>query len=104
MAEHLRFEGSRIEPATPTGRFAIAILFLNHPAQVEYRDFVLRSIDRCLRERNAVQSTLAQLDARIAASQDLERRRMLADRSALHAWLERLRADLDRLTGSASPL
>jgi HNH endonuclease len=103
MADHLRFEGARVEPATATGRFAIAMLFLNHPAQIEYRDFVLRSIDRCLRERSAIQSTLAQLDARLVASQDLGRHWLLADRSTLKARLKRLRADLERLTGSVPP-
>lgn len=102
MAEHLRFEASRVEPVTATGRFAIATLFLNHTSQVEYRDFVLRSIDRCLRERDAIRSTLAQLDARIVSSQDLERHWMLADRSALQSRLDRLRTDLERLTGTVS--
>jgi hypothetical protein len=76
------------------------MLFLNHPAQIEYRDFVLRSIDRCLSERNAIQSTLAQLDARLVTYRDLERHWLLADRSTLQARLERIRVDLERLTGS----
>ena len=58
---------------------------------------------RCVRERNALQSSLVRLDARIVASDDLERRRLLAGRAILQAELEMLRVDLERLTGWAPP-
>ena len=103
MAEHLRFEGARVESVTSTGRFVIAMLFLNHPTQIEYRDFILRSIDRCLREQTDLRSILAQLDARLIASQDLGHHWLLADRSSLQDRLDRLRVDLERLTGSLLP-
>lgn len=103
MAEHLRFEGSRVEPLTATGRFAIELLQLNDPVEIQARDFVLRLIDRCLREWDILQSLLAQVEARITASQDLERRWLLADRSALQVEVQGLRDDLERLTGSVPP-
>jgi hypothetical protein len=102
MAEHLRFQGSRVEPQTTTGLFAAEMLLLNHPLDIEYREFVLRSIDRCLQIRAAIERLLAELEARLSNARETERLVLQAEHGALQIHLKALREDLERLTGSTT--
>lgn len=100
MAEHLRFESTLVEPQTVTGKFTVEKLLLNHLPDVEYREFVLRSINRCLKMKTNVELTLAALEARLPETGETERLALLEDCRTVRTDLENLREDLERMTGS----
>ena len=100
MSRHLRFERARVEPRTPAGRFTVEALALNDPEDVQYREFLLRSIERCQRQERAVVDLLDNLEDRLSGASGKERDSMIAERVVLEAELASLRSDLERLTGS----
>lgn len=102
MAEHLRFEGLLVEPQSATGHFAAGLLLLNHLPDVEYREFVLRSIDRCLKMKADAERLLAELEARLPEARETERLMLLADCGTVQTDLKGLREDLERMTGSST--
>ncbi|HSK81259.1 MAG TPA: HNH endonuclease [Thermoanaerobaculia bacterium] len=101
MAEHLRFERTRVSALTAAGLVTLEFLLLNQPDDVEYRDFLLRAIEHCLRFRRAVVQSLFDLDARLREAGATELHGLLADRALLVSDLESVDRDLERLTGSA---
>lgn len=98
MSKHLRFNGAQVTPASRAGEAAIALLLLNDKARVEYREFVLRSIERCLEKEKAILETLLQMEARLAEPQGSESSELRFEIAGRRADLAAVQADLKRLT------
>lgn len=98
MAEHLVYRGGRVEPRTTAGQLACEILSLNDPEDILYREFLLRSIERCLSATKTILEELEKSDACLSG-EAADRERWQARCASLKGQLALHRMDLERLTG-----
>jgi hypothetical protein len=85
------------------GEIAVDLLMLNDEEDVRYREFVLRSIERCLSEAAVKSELLLALTPRLLESQGIENEQMYIEISRLKADLSRIAEDFERLTGARLP-
>ena len=100
MAEHLSFDGTWVEPKTNAGRIAVALLRLNEPEDLRYRDFVLRSIERCLSDADRILVTLSKLESCRSSARGPELEGIQREIAFAKASLRHIQDDLERLTGA----
>ena len=100
MADHLTYRGARVEARTPAGRLAVDVLLLDDEDDVRYREFVLRSIERCLVQAEAILGTIVELRRLLSKAAEPERREMQRDLDSLGVDLAAIQDDLERLTGA----
>jgi len=98
MSEHLRYSGSRVMPESRAGEVAINLLLLNDDSMVGYREFVLRSIERCLAREQEVLETLFQLESRLIEAQGPQLAELRLNINGLRVELAAVQADFERLT------
>lgn len=97
MSDHLRFQGPRVAALSPTGQFACDLLDLNDEGEIQYREFLLRSMSRCLAEMERCLQALQQIDDLVRKSPD---ERLLDLRTLVARDLLAHQEDLERLIGS----
>ena len=98
MGEHLRFHGARVMPTSQAGELTINLLLLNDESTVGYREFILRSIGRCLEKEKALLETLLQLESQLAAAPGPQTSELRLEIAELRVDLVEVQADLERLT------
>jgi hypothetical protein len=98
MSEHLQYTGASVLPASRAGELAIDLLLLNDESVIGYREFILRSIERCLAEEQMILATLLDLEARLTEAQGAQLAGISLDIAGLKADLVAVRTDLERLT------
>jgi len=103
MSEHLRYRGARVQAISRAGEIAVELLMLNDEEDVRYREFVRRSIERCLSEAAIKSELLLALTPRLLESQGTENEQMRIEISRLKADLSRIAEDFERLTGARLP-
>ncbi len=99
MSDHLRFEGTRVEALSSAGQFTEEILLLNDERDILYREFLLRSIERCLEELTDALRTLRNLDKCLRRAEATDRDEMLSRRRVLLERISATREDVERLAG-----
>lgn len=86
-------------PTSRAGELTINLLLLNDEPTVGYREFVLRSIERCLEKEKALLETLLQVESHLVEAHEPQLTEIRLDISSLRADLAAVQADLERLTG-----
>jgi hypothetical protein len=99
MSDHLRFEGTRVEALSSAGQLAEEILLLNEERDILYREFLLRTIERCLGELEIALQQLSKLDEFLLNVEATDRDALLSHRWALLERIATTENDLERLTG-----
>jgi hypothetical protein len=103
MAEHLAYRGARVDPISRAGELTVELLMLNDEVAIGYREFVLRSIERCLDHVAAISETLLVLTPRLRTARGREREDLELDLSVIRNDLVLLGEDFERLTGTRLP-
>jgi hypothetical protein len=98
MSEHLQYSGAWVMPESGAGELAVELLLLNDDSVVGYREFVLRSIERCLTKEQALLETLLHLESRLVETQGPQLAELRLDIAGLQVDLAAVQADLERLT------
>lgn len=99
MAEHLTFDGTRVEAKTGAGQIALELLRLNDPEDIRYRDFLLRSIERCLSDAECMVETLSKLESLLPKARGPELEALQHELALARADFIQVQDDLERLTG-----
>ena len=103
MSEHLRYHGARVEAESRAGELAIALLMLNDEDAVGYREFLLRSIERCLFQAAAISEFLLALGPRLNQTEGAAREALQQKISKHKSDLSDVAHDYERLTGMTLP-
>jgi len=103
MSEHLRYHGARVEATSPAGELAITLLMLNDDEAVGYREFLLRSIERCLSQAAATSEFLLTLGPRLNQTEGAAREALQQEISKHKSELADVAHDYERLTGMTLP-
>jgi 5-methylcytosine-specific restriction endonuclease McrA len=101
MADHLSYRGGRVEPASPTGSFALELLQLNTEEDVTFRERMLRVVERCWQTLEEILHALESLEPLVKTAAGEERDRILHDRERLLARLNLHKSDLESFLGAA---
>lgn len=88
MAEHLRFEGPRVRPRTPAGRWTEEQLDLNNEEVVSRRSTFIDSAEQFKRKARDARDRAARIDARLQTADDVEREKLLRAKVAVEASLQ----------------
>ena len=99
MAEHLKYEGARVEPLTRAGRRAEEELILNGEVDVAYREVVLRFIEAGKLNIMTGRATLEALDMQLDRAEGVEREELLLECREIRGRLEGFQKALERFTG-----
>jgi|SRR3954470_11455624 len=99
MSQHLHYKGAHIIALTPAGQLAEKVLDLNDEKDVLYREFILRTIERCLRELEGALKTLRDVDDQLPQTERGEQEEMLKLRDRLQDKVTATESDVERLTG-----
>jgi len=103
MSEHLQFSGTLVHAASQAGTLAIDLLMLNESEAILFREFILRSIDRCLTEAASILELLVALGPRLQRAKGPDREDIQRDIDKLRANLSQVDQDFERLTGTRLP-
>ena len=101
MSQHLRYQQGEVIGRTTAGNWTIDLLDLNHDADVTYRGWVLRQIERTLADWIALRARLGKIKKALGrglASPSVAQ--LNSQRSKLRAALAVADADLKMLTGA----
>jgi hypothetical protein len=102
MFQHLRYKSAQIEIRTQAGRCADEKLDLNDPRTVEYREFILRLINKLVREKEAVERALNETQKKILL--DPSRPEYLILRNESQELLAEINSDLNRIFACPDPV
>jgi hypothetical protein len=98
MSQHLRFNRDRVTSVSQAGELAINLLLLNDELTVEFRAFVLRSIERCLEWENILVEALLQAESHLGEARQPQISEIRLEIARLRVQLASVQADLERLT------
>jgi HNH endonuclease len=103
MSQHLQFRGCRVEPLSRAGELAVEMLMLNAEEILHYREFVVRSIKRCLERAGVISQTIIAVNAKLGEVEGPRGEELRLVLNSLQADLAMVAADYERLAGVSLP-